>query len=85
MKCQEWCLIICVTIVQNDFQIQTLIKQLLKKMQNSYELAINFTYSQQLQLVSIIGTFHINFFYPLNLMTVACKEYTFSIFPVVSC
>ena len=35
-------------------------------------------------LLSIIGTFKTNCFYPINFMAGTCKEYTFSFLPVVS-
>ena len=35
-------------------------------------------------VLSIIGTFNTNCFYPLDFMAGACKEYTFSFLPVVS-
>ena len=44
---------ICVTCVQRDFKIQTLIKQLLTKYHFFQEIAPNFTYSQKSKILKV--------------------------------
>ena len=86
MKYGVWKIItvICVTYMQKDFKIQTLIRQISTKYQFFKKLPQISHIHKNYNFKSIIGTFKTTHFYPLNFVVGACKVYTFSFLPVVS-
>ena len=75
--------VLCVTCVQNNFYIQTWIKQLMTKY-FFQGIAPNFTYSQNCIFKSINGSFQINYFNPKNFMVGTYQEYPSLFLPVLS-
>ena len=78
-------LAICVTHVQKNFSIRTSIKQLLTKYQIFTKLPQIPHIHINLNFSSIFATFWTNCFIPIHFMAGTCQEYSFSIWPVVSC
>ena len=76
--------IICVTYVQNNFEIRASIKQLLTKYQ-IYTILPQISYfHKNRNFSSIFAPFQTNCFIPINFMAGTCQEYSFSFLPVVS-
>ena len=75
---------IWVTYVQKDFEIRTLIKQLLTKYHFFTKLPQISHIHKNRNILSINVTFQTNCFYSINFMAVTCKEFTFSFLPVMS-
>ena len=79
MKCgmRQIITIICVTHVQKNFKIRTLIKQLFTKYQFLTKLSQISHIHKNHNFSSIIGRFKTNCFYPINFMVGTCEEYSF--------